>query len=59
MPLSNNTNIARKVGDALGRAYTMVTRANVDHARALHDTILAYVFDDLAPRPLAFYFDCD
>ena len=47
MPLSNNTNSARKVGDAYGHAYTTVTGASGDHVRTLHDTILAYVFDDL------------
>ncbi len=47
MPLSNNTNSARKGGDACGHAYTTVQRASGDHVRTLHDTILAYVFDDL------------
>ena len=45
MPLSNNTNSARKVGDACGHAYTTVQGASGDHVRTIHDTILAYVFD--------------
>ena len=45
MPLSNNTNSTRKVGDAFGRAYTTVTGANGDHVRTLHDKALAYLFD--------------
>jgi hypothetical protein len=47
MPLSNNLNSARKVGDAFGHAYTTVTGAKGDHVRAFHDTVLAYLFDDL------------
>ena len=47
MPLSNNTNRARKVGDAFGHAYTTVTGANGDHVRTFHDTVLAYLFDEL------------
>ncbi len=54
MPLSNNTNSARKVGDAFGHAYTTVTGANGDHVRTLHDTILAYVFDDLDSAGIPF-----
>ena len=46
MPLSNNTNSARKVGDAFGHAYTTVTGANGDHVRTLHDTVLACVSDN-------------
>ena len=45
MPLSNNPNSARKVGDALGHVYTTVTGANGDHVRTFHDTVLAYIFD--------------
>ena len=40
VPLSNNANSAKKVGDAHGHAYTAVTGATGDHARTLHDTIL-------------------
>jgi hypothetical protein len=48
MPLSNNTNSARKVGDAFGHAYTTVTRANGNHVRTFHDAVLAYLFDKAA-----------
>ena len=35
------------MSDACGHAYTTVQGASGDHVRSLHDTILAYVFDDL------------
>ncbi len=44
MPLSNNPNSAMKVGDAFCHAYTTATGANGDHARTLHDAVLAYLF---------------
>jgi hypothetical protein len=47
MPLSNNPNSATKVGDAFGHAYTTATGANGDHVRIFHDTVLAYLFDEL------------
>ncbi len=54
MPLSNNTNSARKVGDAFGHAYTTVTGENGDHVRTLHDTVLAYVFEELNTARISF-----
>ena len=55
MPLSNNTNSARKVGDAFGHdAYTTVTGANGDHVRTLHDTVLAYLSDELDAAGISF-----
>ena len=54
MPLQNNTNSARKVGDAFGHAYTTVTGANGDHVRTLHGTVLAYVSDDLDGAVISF-----
>ncbi len=54
MPLSNSTNSARKMGDAFGHAHTTVTGANGDHVRALHETILAYVFDYLDSKGIPF-----
>ena len=54
MPLSNNPNSARKVGDALGHAYTTVTGAKGDPVRTLHGTVLAYLFDDLKAAGIPF-----
>ncbi len=54
MPLSNNPNSARKVGDAFGHAYTTVTGTKGDHVRTLHDTVLAYLFDDLKAAGIPF-----
>ncbi len=50
----NNTNSARMVGDAFGHAYTTVTGANGDHVRTLHDTVLAYIFDELKAAGIFF-----
>ena len=54
MPLSNNTNSARKLGDAFGHAYTTVTGANGDHVRTFHGTVLAYLFDELKAAGISF-----
>ena len=54
MPLSNNTNSARKVGDAFGHAYTTVTGANGDHVRTFHETVLAYLFDEFKAAGIFF-----
>ena len=40
--LSNNANSARKLGDAFGHAYTMVTEAKGDHVRTFNGTIMAF-----------------
>jgi hypothetical protein len=54
MPLSNNPNSARKVRDAFGHANTTVTGARGDHVRTLHDTVLAYLFEDLKAAGIPF-----
>ena len=55
MPLSNNPSSARKVGDALGHAYTTTeTGAKGDHVRALHGSVLAYLFGDLKAAGIPF-----
>ena len=54
MPLSNNPNSARKVGDAYGHAYTTVTGARGDHVRRLHDMILAYLCDSVGSAEIPY-----
>ena len=54
MPLSNNTNSARKVGDALGHAYTTVTGASCNHVQILYGTVLAYSTYMMSSTPRVF-----
>ena len=54
MLLSNNPNSARKVGDAFGHPYTTVTGAHGNQVLTLHETVLAYLFDELNAAGLSF-----
>ncbi len=45
--------LAAKDG-TFGHAYTTVTGANGDHVRTFHDTVLAYLFDELKAAGIFF-----
>jgi len=54
VPLSNNSNSAKKVGDAYGHAYTTVTGAKGDHVRTLHDAIVAQLCESAGSAGVPF-----
>jgi hypothetical protein len=52
--LSNSANSARKVGDAFGYAYIMVTGARGDQVQEFHGTILAFLFESAKSSGIPF-----
>jgi hypothetical protein len=42
------------MGDAFGHDYTTVTGANGDHVWTLHDTVRAYIFNELKAAGIPF-----